>query len=190
MIYKGKDAECVWENDFQKFSCNRSPPVTQLFGINCSEIPMLIFHNELIPFAPFFNKHSILMDVYVAHLVINMECLGNKLWMNTASGVILSEPSGPSTSGPWSDVVRPIVVPTTVDMLKGDTCIRFFVSFGPSVDHTTLPPKTGKRPKDLIHTSIWLEILSDSDQSKEAREDQDYDYQKKGKPRAYGGKQL
>ncbi|ESK90692.1 hypothetical protein Moror_4156 [Moniliophthora roreri MCA 2997] len=99
---------------------------------------MLIFHNELIPFAPFFNKHSILMDVYIAHLVINMECLGNKLWMNTASGVILSGPSGPSTSGPWSDVVRPIVVPTTVDMLKGDTCIRFFVSFGPSVDHSML----------------------------------------------------
>ncbi|ESK86877.1 hypothetical protein Moror_3428 [Moniliophthora roreri MCA 2997] len=134
VMYEGEDAECIWEKEFEKFSRTRNPLVAQLFGINRSEIPMLIFHDELIPLAHFFNKESIWMDVYIEHLRINMRCGRKRLWMNTASGVLLSGPDGPSAPSFRTNVVRSIIVPTTVDMLKDDTCIRFFINFGPSVD--------------------------------------------------------
>ncbi|ESK83960.1 hypothetical protein Moror_7506, partial [Moniliophthora roreri MCA 2997] len=138
MIYEGKDAQDFLEKDFQLFSRNKKPGSFQLFGINQSAIPALIFHHELIPCAQFFNKKSIWMDVYIEHLAANMECSRDNLWMNTAGGVLFSGPDGPSAPVARSDAVTFIVVPTTVDMLKDDACIRFFINFGPSVDYSVL----------------------------------------------------
>ncbi|ESK83773.1 hypothetical protein Moror_11093 [Moniliophthora roreri MCA 2997] len=138
MIYEGEDAQDFLEKDFQLFSRNKKPGSCQLFGINQSAIPALIFHHELIPCAHFFNGASIWMDVYIQHLRTNMGCSEDNLWMNTAGGVFLSGPDGPFAPVPRSNVVKSIVVPTTVDMLKDDTCVRFFVNFGTSVDDSVL----------------------------------------------------
>ncbi|KAI3616933.1 hypothetical protein WG66_004164 [Moniliophthora roreri] len=118
LMYEGKDAEWLWKKEFKKFSRTRNPLVAQLFGINRSEIPMLIFHDELIPCAHFFNKESIWMHIYIFQLTVNMRCSERNLWMNTASVESL--------------------VPTTVDMLKDDTCIKFFANFGSSMDGRVL----------------------------------------------------
>ncbi|ESK86060.1 hypothetical protein Moror_9381 [Moniliophthora roreri MCA 2997] len=138
MVYEGESARDFWKKDFRRFSRNKKPDSFQLFGINRSAIPALIFHHELIPCAHFFNKKSIWMDIYILHLVESMECNVNNLWMNTASGVLLSGPDGPSALGPVSDAVTSIVVPATVDMLKDNTCIRFFINCGSSADGSVL----------------------------------------------------
>ncbi|KAI3619315.1 hypothetical protein WG66_012803 [Moniliophthora roreri] len=134
MIYEGEDAQKLWEKDFQFFSRNKKPGSFQLFGINQSVIPALIFHHELIPCAHFFNRKSIWMDVYIEHLRTNLRCSWINLWMNTAGGILFSGPDGPSAPVPRSIADESIVVPTTVDMLKDDICVRFFVNFGSSVD--------------------------------------------------------
>ncbi|ESK87965.1 hypothetical protein Moror_10879 [Moniliophthora roreri MCA 2997] len=137
IMYEGEDADCIWEKEFEKFS-HTSPLVAQLFGINRSEIPMLIFHDELIPCAHFFNEKSIWMKIYINYLRRNMGCWTENLWMSTASGVLFSGPDSPSAPGIRSDAVKSIVVPATVDMLKDDTCFRFFINFGSRVDHCVL----------------------------------------------------
>ncbi|KAK7025340.1 hypothetical protein VNI00_016051 [Paramarasmius palmivorus] len=42
--YDGADAEKAWKRDFETFSETREPGSPQLFAINISKIPMLIFH--------------------------------------------------------------------------------------------------------------------------------------------------
>ncbi|KAK7040813.1 hypothetical protein VNI00_009409 [Paramarasmius palmivorus] len=42
--YEGADAEKIWKRDFRTFSQTREPGSPQLFAINISKIPMLIFH--------------------------------------------------------------------------------------------------------------------------------------------------
>ncbi|KAI3618810.1 hypothetical protein WG66_009488, partial [Moniliophthora roreri] len=135
VMYEGKDAKWFWKNEFENFSRTRTPLVTQLFGINRSEIPTLIFHDELIPYANVFNKESIWMGIYIKHLMMNIRCNPNNLWINTASGVFFIGPNGPSTPYPHSGAIGSITVPTTVDMLKDDTCLRFFASFGSTFDN-------------------------------------------------------
>uniref|UniRef100_A0A0W0GBV2 Uncharacterized protein n=1 Tax=Moniliophthora roreri TaxID=221103 RepID=A0A0W0GBV2_MONRR len=138
MVYEGENAQDFWEMDLRQFSRNKKPGSFQLFGINQSAIPALIFHHELIPCAHFFDGTSIWMDIYIQHLRVNMGCSQNNLWMNTAGGVLFSGPDGPEAPGLASDAVESIAVPTTVDMLKDDTCVRFFLNFGSSVDDSVL----------------------------------------------------
>ncbi|KAI3619512.1 hypothetical protein WG66_008026, partial [Moniliophthora roreri] len=134
-MYKGKDAKWFWKKEFESFSHTRNPLVTQLFGINQLDIPMLIFHDELIPYANFFNKESFWVNIYIKHLMMNIRCNLENLWINTVSGVFFIGPNVPSTPYPHSGIIRFITVPTTIDMLKGDTCLRFFTSFGSTFDN-------------------------------------------------------
>uniref|UniRef100_A0A0W0FFR5 Uncharacterized protein n=1 Tax=Moniliophthora roreri TaxID=221103 RepID=A0A0W0FFR5_MONRR len=117
MIYEGKDAQDFWEKDFRLFSRTHNP---QLFGINQSAIPVLIFHHELIPCAHFYTG-SFWMHVYIQYLVQNMECRSDMLWMNTTSGVLFSGPNGPNIQFHGLFKNESIVVPSTIDMLKDDT---------------------------------------------------------------------
>ncbi|ESK87962.1 hypothetical protein Moror_10876 [Moniliophthora roreri MCA 2997] len=166
VMYEGEDAQCVWEKEFEKFTRNRNPLVTQLFGINRSEIPMLIFHDELIPLAHFFNIESIWMDVYIDHLRRNMRCSQDNLWANTASGVLFSGPDGPSAPFILSDAMEFIIVPTTVDMLKDDTCLRFFPNFGSRMDHCVLECANSSRR--LSYHNNLVPVTIEDHQSKDS----------------------
>ncbi|KAF9260547.1 hypothetical protein L218DRAFT_574401 [Marasmius fiardii PR-910] len=42
--YKGKDADKAWEKEFRRWSENTDAVKMQLFGINRSSVPLLIFH--------------------------------------------------------------------------------------------------------------------------------------------------
>ncbi|ESK81324.1 hypothetical protein Moror_12109 [Moniliophthora roreri MCA 2997] len=134
MIYEGEDARRLWEEDFRRFSRTHN---LQLFGINRSAIPALIFHHELIPCAHFYTG-SFWMHVYIQYLATNMGCWDYMLWMNTTSGVFFSGPDGPRTQFRHLIARAPIVVPSTIDMLKGDASIRFFSKYGRSVDNSVL----------------------------------------------------
>ncbi|KAI3604765.1 hypothetical protein WG66_008136 [Moniliophthora roreri] len=134
MIYEGEDAQDLWEKDFGQFSRTHNP---QLFGINQSAIPALIFHHELIPCAHFYTG-SFWMNVYIKYLATNMRCLDSMLWMNTNSGVLFRGPDGPGTRFRYLFVDEPIVVPSTIDMLKDDACFRFFSNLGSHVNDSVL----------------------------------------------------
>uniref|UniRef100_A0A0W0FFL9 Uncharacterized protein n=1 Tax=Moniliophthora roreri TaxID=221103 RepID=A0A0W0FFL9_MONRR len=134
IIYYGNDAQDSWEKDFQQFSHTHNP---QLFGINQSAIPALIFHDELIPCAQFFTG-SFWMNVYIQYLAKNMGCQLYQLWMNTTSGVLFSGPDGPDFPLSYSNPVKSIVVPATIDMLKDDVSFRFFSKFGSHMDNDIL----------------------------------------------------
>ncbi|KAI3616884.1 hypothetical protein WG66_004176 [Moniliophthora roreri] len=169
LMYEGEDAECVWEKEFEKFVRTRSPLVIQLFGINRSEIPMLIFHDELIPCANFFNKNSVWMDIYIFYLKRNMRCNQRNLWMNTASGVFFSGPDGPSAPSVPLIILgakESIIVPTTVDMLKDDTCLRFFINFGSRVDHCVLDNSYLSRR--LTYLDNLVPVTTEDHQSKDS----------------------
>uniref|UniRef100_A0A0W0FQT2 Uncharacterized protein n=1 Tax=Moniliophthora roreri TaxID=221103 RepID=A0A0W0FQT2_MONRR len=152
MIYKGKDAQAAWEDDFQQFSRIDDLGSFRLFGINQSAIPALIFHHELVPMAHIFTG-SLWMNVYIKHLSENMGCGWYYLWMNTASGVIIRGPEGPSFH--LADgLVRSIAPPPTVDMLKDDTSLRFFSKLGPIMDEIVLR-SAGWRWKDTYLDDLF-----------------------------------
>uniref|UniRef100_A0A0W0FRB1 Uncharacterized protein n=1 Tax=Moniliophthora roreri TaxID=221103 RepID=A0A0W0FRB1_MONRR len=139
VMYEGDDVQNAWEADFRQFSHARKPGSTQLFGINRSEIPALIFHSELIPLAHLY-KESFWMNVYVEHLAISKECGRKYLWMDT-KGVLCSGPQGPPADwGRYFDAVSDsaFTVPSTVDMLEDDVSFRFFCNIGSSVDKSIL----------------------------------------------------
>ncbi|ESK81025.1 hypothetical protein Moror_16281 [Moniliophthora roreri MCA 2997] len=138
VMYEGEDANCVWEKEFEEFSRTRNPLIAQLFGINRSDVPMLIFHDELIPLANFFNRKSIWMHVYIEHLVENMGCVLTQVWMSTVSGALFSGPVGPFPPALRANRNESIIVPNTIDMLKDDACIRFFINFGSRLDNHVL----------------------------------------------------
>ncbi|EEB90400.1 hypothetical protein MPER_11401 [Moniliophthora perniciosa FA553] len=71
ITFEGADACTIWRKDFAHFSLDRDPGSFQLFGINQSKMPSLIFHNELVPIAQFSGKQSLWMQVYLAHLLVS-----------------------------------------------------------------------------------------------------------------------
>ncbi|ESK87834.1 hypothetical protein Moror_15327 [Moniliophthora roreri MCA 2997] len=166
VMYEGEDAECVWEKEFEKFSRTKNLLAAQLFGINRSEIPMLIFHDELIPCANFFNNESIWMHIYIRHLTTNMRCSEDNLWMSTSSGVLFSGPDGPPAPSLWWYTFESIIVPTTVDMLKDDTCIRFFINFGSIMDKNVLRSAVGHW--ELTYLDDLVPATAEDHQSKDS----------------------
>ncbi|KAI3603628.1 hypothetical protein WG66_006036 [Moniliophthora roreri] len=155
LMYEGEDAEWLWKKEFKKFSCTKNLFAAQLFGINRSEIPMLIFHDE-----------SIWMDIYIRYLKANLRCSLTNIWMSTSSGVLFSGPDGPPTPGPWSYAVDSIIVPTTVDMLKDNTCIRFFINSGSIVDKNIL--EYAVRCWKPIHLNDLVSATAEDHQSKDS----------------------
>ncbi|ESK87625.1 hypothetical protein Moror_1939 [Moniliophthora roreri MCA 2997] len=57
--YGGPDARAAWEKDFVDFSKSQKPDTIQLFGINQSEVPALIFYDKLIPVGNGFKEESV-----------------------------------------------------------------------------------------------------------------------------------
>ncbi|ESK89326.1 hypothetical protein Moror_16244 [Moniliophthora roreri MCA 2997] len=138
IMYEGSHAHSVWEQEFQRLTRSRKLGSFQLFGINKSEIPVLIFHHELLPLAHFNRRDDFWMSVYIHHLTQNKRCLGNRLWMNTSEGVLGTGPDGPSVPCCIFNADESIAVPSIVDMLKDDISFSFYSKLGPSVDCSVL----------------------------------------------------
>ncbi|KAF9256448.1 hypothetical protein L218DRAFT_1081348 [Marasmius fiardii PR-910] len=119
--YTGPEAEKAWEGDFLEYSRVRDAKHIQLFGINRSDIPMLIFHDELIPVSHMWNQISKLGQCYLATLSSdsNMQCLPSNLWM---------------------DHKRADKLPSSVEFLKDEVFWRYLHQFSlePSWDRALL----------------------------------------------------
>ncbi|KAI3619515.1 hypothetical protein WG66_011233 [Moniliophthora roreri] len=136
IAYEGEDAQEAWEKDFKQFSRASRTGLFKLFGINRSEIPMLIFHHELIPVAHFYTK-SLWMGLYMEYLRRNKRCKDEYLWMDTRRGILCSGPAGPRVIFPGlpnKDESALRALPSTLNMLEEGTCVAFFSKFGSNVD--------------------------------------------------------
>ncbi|ESK81648.1 hypothetical protein Moror_3243, partial [Moniliophthora roreri MCA 2997] len=136
ITYEGKDARRVWEEDFEQFSCTKNLSSFQLFGINQSSIPMLIFHNELIPLGHFY-KRSFWSNVYLQHLTVNNGWTGSNVWVD-ARGSLCSGPDGPDANWRGFRTNGSFIVPSKAEMLKDDISFQFFCKIGSSVDSSVL----------------------------------------------------
>ncbi|KAI3609025.1 hypothetical protein WG66_011033 [Moniliophthora roreri] len=139
ITYEGEGAQEAWEDDFRQFSRASRTGLFQLFGISQSEVPMLIFHHELIPVAHFYTK-SLWMDIYMDYLLVNEGCREEDLWMDTRRGILCSGPTGPHVSFPLlpKDDTALQALPSTLDMLEEGNSVAFFSKFGSNVDRGVL----------------------------------------------------
>ncbi|EEB91408.1 hypothetical protein MPER_10233, partial [Moniliophthora perniciosa FA553] len=122
MTYQGQDARKLWKKDFREYSQSQAPHRLQLFAINQSDIPALIFYND------HFFKGSLWMAVYIKCLKTKYMCSKRDLWMDASKGIIVQGPHGPYVNVSLSDFaveVAPNILPSTVDMLRADTCARY-----------------------------------------------------------------
>ncbi|ESK82522.1 hypothetical protein Moror_14389 [Moniliophthora roreri MCA 2997] len=135
ITYEGEGAQEAWEDDFKQFSHASRTDFFQLFGINRSDIPMLIFHHELIPVAHFFTD-SLWMNIYLRYLTEKRGCSEQDLWLNTSSGVLCEGPTGPHfliwRFGTDTSAIQ--ALPSSLDMLEEETSVAFFSKFGSNVD--------------------------------------------------------
>ncbi|KAK7016206.1 hypothetical protein VNI00_018958 [Paramarasmius palmivorus] len=147
VIYEGDDAHVWWKRDFEHFSCAGlgTPEVWQLYGLNHSKIPLLIFHDgsnqvcvvELVPLANFYKK-SFLGDFYVYMLKEQLNCGWNQIWLNM-EGNLCKGLDGPCVwIGPRSTSFY-IIVPLSVQMLQEDIFVNFLQqSFSLQLDQRLL----------------------------------------------------
>ncbi|ESK86041.1 hypothetical protein Moror_9398 [Moniliophthora roreri MCA 2997] len=135
ITYEGEGAQEAWEDDFRQFSHASRTDFFQLFGINRSDIPMLIFHHELMPMAHLFTN-SLWMNVYINYLSRKRGCYQEDLWLNTSSGVLCKGPTGPRfiTWNSDTDASAIQALPSSLDMLEEETSVAFFSKFGSNVD--------------------------------------------------------
>ncbi|KAK1219412.1 hypothetical protein PQX77_017870 [Marasmius sp. AFHP31] len=114
--YTGRDAKKVFQVDLLRFSRIRSPMLPQLRSFNDSDIPMIVFHDELIPAKQVIEgaKNFIEVACYlkaqgdIAHsnLLSSADSLSldpmsftansNQLWIRPKTGQICLGPDGPT----------------------------------------------------------------------------------------------
>ncbi|KAK7056653.1 hypothetical protein VNI00_002370 [Paramarasmius palmivorus] len=145
VFYEGDDAQAVWECGFERYSrirfvselyemrmkrqsisnAFRDASSLQLFGLNRSEVPMLIFHDELIPLGHFY-VNSFWGDVFLGYLEDTLKC-GYRwnFWMNT-KGTFCGGPKGPYFEATPIINKESILVPPTANMLQDDTSLHLF----------------------------------------------------------------
>ncbi|KAK7060846.1 hypothetical protein VNI00_000579 [Paramarasmius palmivorus] len=125
VTYSGQDASKIWTDSFLKHTdYNNTTMLFQLFGVNRSEVPGLIFYDDWLPMSHFYSKETFWMTLYVGMLGRRMGCLEWEVWLNTKSGQFSRGPTGPSFDAKWRLGITKDV-PSTVDMLKPDTFVQY-----------------------------------------------------------------
>ncbi|KAF5350368.1 hypothetical protein D9757_013627 [Collybiopsis confluens] len=96
--YHGPGAHVKWKQDFLQYAhSNLSPNTWQLFGINKSTVPALLFHSELLPAAyVLFKGPDFWMSLYVG---LFRESVFN-IWFDTDRNCLCD---GPMLKHDWSN---------------------------------------------------------------------------------------
>ncbi|KAF9266046.1 hypothetical protein L218DRAFT_92579 [Marasmius fiardii PR-910] len=97
--YKGQDAEKAWEKDFRQWCEASDASQMQLFGINRSSIPFLLFHRELVPLAHFADRIGEFGRIFASTFARNtMGCRETELWMDPKGGTLIHGVEGPHSA--------------------------------------------------------------------------------------------
>ncbi|KAG7097876.1 hypothetical protein E1B28_005187 [Marasmius oreades] len=128
--YKGQDAQKAWKKDFLRFFETICTTKMQLFGINRSSVPLLIFYGELVPLAHFWDRLGELGQSYAYTLAWDKwECSPSRVWIDTEQGILVHGLEGPDHNlFHFFITVEPL--PSSVELLlEEDVCFRYFSRF-------------------------------------------------------------
>uniref|UniRef100_A0A0W0FII7 Uncharacterized protein n=1 Tax=Moniliophthora roreri TaxID=221103 RepID=A0A0W0FII7_MONRR len=155
--FNGRDAEEIWKKEFMKWSQADDPAVLlQLFAINRSKIPTLLFYDEWLPFLHLYTRvketfwEGYYLRVYtrawqqraglcsatslknqLTFPQIKLNSLENQLWLNSRTGRVSSGPNGPFAGGLFTSIPYNCEdMPSAMEMATADTCVRFFNQTG------------------------------------------------------------
>ncbi|KAF9254022.1 hypothetical protein L218DRAFT_1082513 [Marasmius fiardii PR-910] len=127
--YGGPQGEKVWERDFITSSRVRDTKHMQLFGINRSDIPMLIFHDELVPVGYIWNQLSKLGRCYLSTLSSrsNLECQIMDLWMDPKRGTFICGVPVRTQASSFHEIplVLDNTIPSSVELLQEEVLWRY-----------------------------------------------------------------
>ncbi|KAK7060774.1 hypothetical protein VNI00_000506 [Paramarasmius palmivorus] len=124
--YHGEDAFKLWREDFTKYTQLSDSATLQLFGVNKSNIPALIFYDDWIPIGHIYRTGMFWTNVYFNLLSKSLQCDVTDLWLNMQRGHIASGPRGPPCNIACEQLLYTLRdVPTSVDMLKDDSMIKY-----------------------------------------------------------------
>ncbi|ESK89792.1 hypothetical protein Moror_16805 [Moniliophthora roreri MCA 2997] len=139
--YHGRDAEKFWKKDFVK-CCQADDPavLVQLFGINRSKVPTLLFYDDWLPLGCFHDKLSetfwekfylaVYSDAWWRRIDNSSHLFGSP-WLNSRTGRISPGPDGLSTLFISTRVLYNYEdMPSVMEMANADTCFKFFNKTG------------------------------------------------------------
>ncbi|KAG7097930.1 hypothetical protein E1B28_005241 [Marasmius oreades] len=130
--YKGQDAQKAWKKDFRQFSETTNTMKMQLFGINRSSVPLLIFYGELLPLAHLWDRLGDFGQGYACTLACRVwNCQESEVWLDPAQGTLIRGVEGPNRSGLFHLTIGTYaeMLPSSVELLDEDVCFRYFSRF-------------------------------------------------------------
>ncbi|KAK1226438.1 hypothetical protein PQX77_010602 [Marasmius sp. AFHP31] len=141
--YSGPEVRKAFTEDFAILSKALTSDVVQIYGHNQSEIPSLIFYNELVPIGHIIPDTGILGLLYIWTLSIQFDCRDEELWMDPARGNLCRGPVGPSLNFPGgyhsAISTRTGPVPSAIELLQEDIFLRFLAnSKSNDLDHLVI----------------------------------------------------
>ncbi|ESK93183.1 hypothetical protein Moror_1119 [Moniliophthora roreri MCA 2997] len=137
--YHGQDAEKIWKKEFMRWSqANDSAVTLQLFAINHSKVPTLLFYDEWLSLGHLHSKmkgtfwEGYYLEVYTDawQRKIDPDYIEH-LWLNSRTGRVSSGPDGSYTDREHTRVLYNCEdMPSAMEMADSKTCIRFFSETG------------------------------------------------------------
>ncbi|KAF9259135.1 hypothetical protein L218DRAFT_1080048 [Marasmius fiardii PR-910] len=141
----------AWEKDFRQFSQVRNARNIQLFGINQSSVPMLIFYGELVPVAHIWEKVSTLGRSYIYTLARNLGCYEPQMWIDTKQGTLIRGLDGPFCGGGYALGIE--MLPFGLEFLEDGVLWRY-------LSHLPLDREIDMR---MLRMTEWLRTMDTLD---------------------------
>ncbi|KAG7097919.1 hypothetical protein E1B28_005230 [Marasmius oreades] len=130
MSYKGQDAQKAWKKDFREFSETTNTTAMQLFGINRSSVPLLIFHGALVPLAHFWDRLGDFGRGYAYTFAWISYCFPSEVWIDPEHGTLVHGVEGPISNLFHFYFPAVETMPSNVELLlQEDICFRYFSRF-------------------------------------------------------------
>ncbi|KAG7096492.1 hypothetical protein E1B28_003922 [Marasmius oreades] len=131
--YTGPEAKKAWKKDFQR--CYNAVDTTkmQLFGINQSNIPLLIFYGELIPLAHIWDRIGSLGRSYAITLAWDMKWRVSNTWIDTEKGTLIEGLEGPNNDSFERQPILGIkmALAPSVELLQNHLCLEYLSRSSP-----------------------------------------------------------
>ncbi|KAG7097889.1 hypothetical protein E1B28_005202 [Marasmius oreades] len=126
--YKGQDAQKAWKTEFRQFSETTNTTEMQLYGINRSSVPLLIFHGELLPVAHFWDRLGVFGQGYASTMAWNvLECEESEVWINPEQGTLIHGLEGPDYLADHMEFSTVETLPSSIELLLDeDVSVRYF----------------------------------------------------------------
>ncbi|KAG7096327.1 hypothetical protein E1B28_003771 [Marasmius oreades] len=132
LSYSGPDAE-QWERDFRQVSGLRNTQMMQLFGINRSNVPLLIFHSELVPLVQVWRDLPILGRAYFRTLALmKFDCHEIALWIDPKRGRLICGLMGSGCDSIEGLLLETPTMSSNIDLLQEDVFWRYLPGVKPS----------------------------------------------------------